>query len=288
MISLLPDFETLKERVLSVQGAVFIFGKLCLLAVFFFILSGYDFFFGNNSVELGDLKLEIAQATVTDRNILPLDHYKSMAKKDIFGIVKPPEAPVQKKTPPLNLKLIGTHLKEDNLSIAIVEETKKRKQDVFRVGSKIFNTAELLEISSSTIKISYNGKEEILELKAGASIASDSKKSGKAEGTTEFVIKEAELNAALNNLPVLLSQARAVPYFRNGKSIGMRLFAIRRGSLYEKLGLKNGDILKSINDNSLSDPSQAIKLFEELKSERAIYTTVERAGRDTDLRYTIE
>ena len=44
-----------------------------------------------------------------------------------------------------------------------------------------------------------------------------------------------------------------------GQSIGMRLFAIRTGSLYEKLGLKNGDIILAVNENSLSDPAQAFE-----------------------------
>ena len=67
----------------------------------------------------------------------------------------------------------------------------------------------------------------------------------------------------------------------------MRLFAIRKDSMYDKLGLKNGDILMSINDNSLSDPSQALKLFETLKTEKSIYVTVERNGQQMDLRYSI-
>ena len=40
---------------------------------------------------------------------------------------------------------------------------------------------------------------------------------------------------------MLLTQARAVPYFKQGKSVGLRLFAIKAGSLFEKIGLKNGD-----------------------------------------------
>jgi general secretion pathway protein C len=107
------------------------------------------------------------------------------------------------------------------------------------------------------------------------------------EGQTDFTVEETELNDALSNLPVLISQVRAVPYFRDGQSIGMRLFALRRDSLWEKIGLKNGDILLAVNDNSLSDPSQALKIFEQLKSERSINVKLERNGSPTELRYNI-
>ena len=86
---------------------------------------------------------------------------------------------------------------------------------------------------------------------------------------------------------MLLTQARAVPYFKDGRSIGLRLFAIKTGSLYEKLGLKNGDILKSINGNSLGDLSQAMKLFEQLKQERSISVMLERDKQDKEFRYQI-
>ena len=78
-----------------------------------------------------------------------------------------------------------------------------------------------------------------------------------------------------------------MPYFRDGKPAGLRLFAVKTGSLYEKLGLKNGDILKSINENSLSDLSQAMQLFERLKSERSIKITLERNSEDKEFNYEV-
>ena len=86
---------------------------------------------------------------------------------------------------------------------------------------------------------------------------------------------------------MLLTQARAVPYFRDGRAAGLRLFAVKSGSLYEKLGLKNGDILKTINGSSLADLSQAMQLFEKLKSERSIGITLERNSEDKEFKYEI-
>ena len=187
------------------------------------------------------------------------------------------------------MRLIGTHLRSGGGSIAIIEETKKRKQDVFREGTQVFGTAKLVKVEDFSVKLEFQGKEEILELKQGGSGGGNSSDDPeKNEAENEFSIGEEELQNALGNLPKLLSQARAVPYFRNGKSIGMRLFAIRKSSLYEKIGLKNGDIIKSINDNSVADPSQAIELFKKLQSERAIYATVERQGKEIDLRLSID
>ena len=85
----------------------------------------------------------------------------------------------------------------------------------------------------------------------------------------------------------MLTQARAVPYFKDGKSIGLRLFAIKSDSIFEKIGLKNADILKAVNGNSLADLTQAIKLFETLKKERSLSLTLERTNEEKEFKYEI-
>ncbi len=161
---------------------------------------------------------------------------------------------------------------------------------MFVLGDQVFNQAKLIEILADSVRISYSDKVETLVMEEGAGALNTGSATTTGEtpdGQTEFTVEEKELSDALANLPQLLSQARAVPYFKNGESIGMRLFAIRQGSLYQKLGLKNGDILKSVNDNSLSDPSQALKIFDQLKTERSISVRVERAGQEMSLQYQI-
>jgi general secretion pathway protein C len=155
---------------------------------------------------------------------------------------------------------------------------------MFVLGDSIFEQATLKKIFLDRVEVERNGKIEILRLdeiggNAGAGIVSS--------GSDDFVIEEAELDKGLENLPLLLTQARAVPYFKDGRSIGLRLFAIKTGSLYEKVGLKNGDILKTINGNNLGDISQALKLFEQLKQERSINLTLERDKQEREFKYTI-
>ncbi|MFM1847929.1 MAG: ral secretion pathway protein, partial [Pseudomonadota bacterium] len=115
----------------------------------------------------------------------------------------------------------------------------------------------------------------------------ESREAISAVDENEFIVDEAELDRALENLPLLLTQARAVPYFADGQAVGLRLFAIKSGSLYEKIGLRNGDVLKSVNGNSMADLSQAMQLFEKLKTERSINLTIERNREEKEFKYQI-
>lgn len=74
----------------------------------------------------------------------------------------------------------------------------------------------------------------------------------------------------------LFTQLRAVPHFEGGKSVGFRLFAIRQGSLFDQIGLRNGDIIQRINGNEINDPARALSLFSELRNQSELAVEIVR------------
>lgn len=212
-----------------------------------------------------------------------------LAVRNVFGPLGAKSAVEPKTAPPptpLSLTLIGTFITDGEAPYAIIEDKKKQTQDSFSINQSVFGQATLKRVFDTYVEIERLGKLEILKLD---DLGDSGPPSGGVAslGSDEFVVDEAELDKGLENLPLLLTQARAVPYFKDGRSIGLRLFAIKTGSLYEKIGLKNGDILKSINGNSLGDISQALKLFEQLKQERSINLELERERQGREFKYTI-
>ena len=228
--------------------------------------------------------LESAQAKKPQLN------YSTIVEKNIFGPigVKPTVAPAVDAKPlssvPLNL--VGVFLYDGESPYAIIEEPKKQNQEVFNVGDSIFEVAKLTKIYSDRVEIERDGKTEVLQLDT---VGGGGSAGGGAEGGagSPMVIDEKEVDAALSNLPLLMTQARAVPYFKDGQSVGLRLFAIKPGSIFDKIGLLNGDVLKSVNGSSLGDLTQAVKLFERLKEERSITVVLERRNAEQTLSYHI-
>ena len=164
-----------------------------------------------------------------------------------------------------------------------------KTQEIFKIGESVFEQGTLKIIRVNSVDIDRNGEIETLVLDDSA--AADGGGDGEVEApddAEEVIVDSTELDSALENLPLLLTQARAVPYFKQGKSVGLRLFAIKSGSLYEKIGLKNGDILKTINGENLGDFSQAMKLFEQLKQQRSLNLTLERNRADKAYHYSIQ
>lgn len=284
------SLQSLLQQVSSVRGAVFIIGKICLVLAVGLAHAIGDNLRRSELRELPSSTIDIDGEASQDQTPKSIGSYQVIASRNIFGEEpkkdEPKEEPKQPKTS-LKLRLVGTNVSSSGAPFAIIENTAKKEQDVFGLNEQIFEQAKLVAVLTESVKIEHGGKVELLEMEEGTGESSPDGGISSNEEGTEFSVAESELENALANLPRLLSQARAVPYFRNGQSIGMRLFAIRRGSLYEKLGLKNGDIILSVNDNSVNDPAQALKIFEQLKNERSINLELERNGQSSQLQYTI-
>jgi len=214
-------------------------------------------------------------------------NYQIIVDKSVFGPIGATLTAANNTTPkvvsksPLNLVGVFISPKED--PSAIIEDPRKQEQDVFLIGDMIFGEARLKAVFRDRVEIDRSGSIEILKLDEGLS---DDKDTSSGTGN-EIVVSEKELDDNLANLPMLLTQVRAVPYFKDGQATGLRLFAIKSGSLFEKIGLKNGDILKTINGNSLGDFSQAMKLFETLKQERSLKLVLERNREEQAFSYVI-
>lgn len=215
--------------------------------------------------------------------------YNVIVEKNVFGpIGAPPAAPTPVPVKPVTkipLSLVGTFVSRDEPPSAIIEDQRKGLQDVFLINDLIFGEAKLVAVLKDSVEIERNGQRELLRM--DSHLDQEGGETSSPTSGDDIAVNEAEVDAALGNLPLLLTQVRAVPYFKEGQPVGLRLFAIKPGSLFEKIGLKNGDILMSINGNSLGDFSQAMKLFERLKAERSLKVSLERNKELKEFRYQI-
>ena len=275
---------------LSVERGVNLFGKVCLVAAVGLAHAIGQKLFDAETRSVPHINIDPVVIDTGPQQKVELTAYNIINDRNIFGkkvSTEKPVAPTKTETKSeLTLRLVGTNVSSSGAPFAIIENTTKKDQDVFELNETIFDQAKLVEVAAESVKIDHNGQVETLFLE-DTPAGGEGETASASGGQTDFSVSEQELTDALANLPRLLSQARAVPYFRNGQSVGMRLFAIRQGSLYEKLGLKNGDIIRSVNNANVGDPAQALKLFEQLKDERSIGVELERNGEATKLNYSI-
>ena len=103
-----------------------------------------------------------------------------------------------------------------------------------------------------------------------------------------YEVDRAMLDEQIANLDSIMNQARVIPHYRQGKPVGFKVVGIRSNSIFRHLGLKSGDVLKSVGGEELTSINKALGLFEKLKTSDNVSLDVERLGKGQTLDYTIK
>ena len=80
---------------------------------------------------------------------------------------------------------------------------------------------------------------------------------------------------------------RVVPYFERGQAAGFKLYGIKPGTEVAKLGLLNGDVVKSVNGIELQSPGSVFGAYGQLRNESAFTVALLREGREETLRVEV-
>lgn len=238
-------------------------------------------------------------------------------KRNLFGAtdldVATDDAPAAAST---DLRLRGIAA-SNGASFAVFENLASGEQNVFGIGDKVFDGPKLVSIDPAGADVLQKGKKrryEIEEDDAGGNGearhggpnakgqktdkgADRNAKTGKKDGAAAsgvkktgegaYLVDRREVEHTVANLNEVITQARAVPVLADGKGAGFKLFNIKPGSIFEKIGLEDGDIVQRVNDTELSDPSKAVGLLEEIQSMSQIKVNFTRSGKTRSYTYTI-
>lgn len=182
-------------------------------------------------------------------------------------------------------------------SMAAIRDKNENKLYPIRAGDFIEEIAEILSIEPTRVVfINKTAKrKEMVELpedqKNQIKVSSPTR-SGSA-GIREvqehkYMITRDEVNTQMANLNTLMTQALATPEMVGGQMIGFRLKQIQGGSFYQKIGLKENDIITSVNGEKITDAAKALSLLQDLKTMNSLDLGIKRNGKDTLLNYDIQ
>jgi general secretion pathway protein C len=70
--------------------------------------------------------------------------------------------------------------------------------------------------------------------------------------------------------------------------VGVKLYGIRKSSLFGKLGLQNGDLLRTINGFDMGSPDSALEAYAKLRSASNLSLAIVRRGTAVTMEYNIQ
>jgi general secretion pathway protein C len=187
-------------------------------------------------------------------------------------------------------------------SVAVFFDPGAEETSALRIGEKLQDTAEIVEITPREVLSRNGGRCESFSLEDPESAlvaqnpgfvapnpgdGSDIGQGIKKTANDEYEIPRAEVDKVLSNLNSIATQARIVPSFFQGKANGFKLFSIRPDSLYSKIGIQNGDVIQRINGFEMNSPDKALEIYSKLKNADSISVDVLRGGGKKSMSYNI-
>ena len=233
----------------------------------------------------------------------PYNLYGPILQRDLFKTQKSPVTNLPKvqynledmAQTKLKLKLWGTVTGSTEKAYAVIEDTQKREQNLYRIGDTIQNaTVKLIE--RSKVVLNLNGRDEVLAMEdltqAGkgrlASAGSSSRAASRRPRRTQRVsLRRSMIDNAIKDVSSLMTQIKIQPNLVDGEPNGLSLSNIKPNSIFRRMGLRNGDILKSVDGQDIRTVDDALRLYESLKSTDSVSVQLERRGTDRTINYKI-
>jgi general secretion pathway protein C len=110
----------------------------------------------------------------------------------------------------------------------------------------------------------------------------------KCESENSCTVDRMFIDSLFANPAALTKQARVMPSIKDGETKGFKFYGIRPGSLPKLLGMKNGDLLTSVNGIELKSVDQVMGLLTKMRSASNLQVTSERKGESITKDITIQ
>ena len=184
----------------------------------------------------------------------------------------------------MDFDLKGTVAYNSSFGFIVIEERGNHKQKLYRTGDMI-GSAKLIKITRNTAILKSGGQEITLKVKATMEgpLLSDSPNRTNPKNLN---LSRKTVNENLNDLKSIMSQAVLRPSLNEGVQEGLIISNIAPNSLYEKLGLQNGDIIIDINNKPMQSADNLLQMVNLMQSGSSITLNVKRNGKIEAINYS--
>lgn len=221
------------------------------------------------------------QGSRANVQVIAATHLFGEPAEEALAVV--PQGPVEDLVECLALTLKGIMAGSiDALSIAIIADN-RNEEKIYSINDLVAPGTNLHAVYAEQVVLNRNGTLESLKLPKEFPKTSSTTRRNQTtvrrstaarSGSTSRSIQ----NVIAQNVTKLADVIRPTPYFVGGQQQGYRVYPGRDRKKFAALGLRPGDLIKDIDGASLTDPQQAMKIFENLGTADQVSVTIERNG----------
>ncbi|MBN2316392.1 MAG: hypothetical protein JXM79_20865 [Sedimentisphaerales bacterium] len=177
----------------------------------------------------------------------------------------------------LRIALLGTVAGSPGISRAIIEDLETNILGVFKVGDTIGN-ASIETIERDTVVLLHQGQRKIVHQGAGDSRQDQADKTQSMFARNFAPVIESDpqddppttVAEKLRYAATMLPKAVLKPYTVEGKVEGLRITGLEEIKYMENIGLKNGDVVRTVNGHRLTSKQVAFQISKKARSQENV------------------
>ena len=187
--------------------------------------------------------------------------------------------------PSLNLRLIGTTVFGEK-STAILEDTIKGTRGVYRLRDSVRGFT-LAAIDRDSVTLTAGGQSHVLTISPGTGQPDADSFFTKLDDNS-WLVSSAKATDMVSHIDQYAGQVIAFQHRENGAAAGFKIRHLKEGNDFEKLGLKNNDIIKRVNGLEVNDLTDVLQAVYQLSDETEFTLEVQRGEGMQDLNYRLD
>ena len=224
------------------------------------------------------------------------DSFRKLTGANIFGVSEKAAVQQPSKAPEtkLNLTLKGVLAATPmELASAIIAQGKAGKEEIYSIGDRMPGNVLIKEIHPEYVVLERGGRLETLKMQkisgvAGVDATNTSSLSSRRDGGGHATELKQIRSNILKNPTSFGEYALPVVVKENGKQIGYRLKAQKKGELLAKLGIQSTDVITQINGVKLDQPENGISALRKLSTATNLDIVVRRNGAEVPLNISLQ
>jgi general secretion pathway protein C len=230
-------------------------------------------------------QVSAAAATASRANV------QAIASAHIFGEANPDDAVVAQPATidedlaetRQNLSLKGTiaTVRPDG-GLAIIADS-KNEEKVYAIRDTIMPGTTLHAVYPDRVVLNEGGALRALKLPKEFPQSASPMRRATTNVTRSSNNRRTIQTVVAQNVAKLADVVRPTPYMVAGQMQGYRVYPGRDRKKFAALGLRPGDLIKDIDGAALTDPQQAMQIFQSLGNADQVSVTVERNGQPQTL-----
>ena len=196
----------------------------------------------------------------------------------------------------LGLKCIGAVAGDPATSRAVIQNVATGAALPYKIGDMV-GAATVESIESDRVVLRHAGRRKVLPMRSGAvgpgkGRPSEDKLQNTQNATNAGKRASVDLQTPANRPSVsyvedVFHKAKIEPYTQNGRTEGLKITGLEDTPLSGLFGLKNGDVVQTVNGQSLTSKQKAFQVLQKARKQSKLQIQLLRDGKAKELSFDL-